>query len=158
MNPARIQAPLSAVHLRTMVHRIAGCQDEWLATVRYGAHERWYQRLEWCDSYEIWLLSWLPGQRTGFHDHGGSGGAFAVAHGTLDERSAPGGLPSAVAVTLAPGSVRSFGPRYVHDVANTSARPAVSVHAYSPPLTRMRRYETTPEGLIPAAENTAAQW
>ena len=158
MNPTRIQAPLSAVQLRTMVHRIAGYQQEWLATVRYDAQERWYQRLEWCDSYEIWVLSWLPGQRTGFHDHGGSAGAFAVAHGTLDERAAPGGLPSAMAVTLAPGSVRSFGPRYVHDVANNSTRPAVSVHAYSPPLTRMRRYETTPEGLIPATENTAGQW
>lgn len=158
MNLSRIQAPLSPAQLGTMVHRIAGCQEEWLATVRYDAQERWYQRLEWSSRYEIWLLSWLPGQHTGFHDHGGSAGAFAVAHGTLDERAAPGGLPSAMAVTLAPGSVRSFGPRYVHDVANNSARPAVSVHAYSPPLTRMRRYEITPEGLIPAAEHTAGQW
>jgi hypothetical protein len=28
-------------------------------------------------------LSWLPGQATGFHDHGGSAGAFAVVWGTL---------------------------------------------------------------------------
>jgi predicted metal-dependent enzyme (double-stranded beta helix superfamily) len=141
-----------------MVHRIASCQDEWLATVRYDARERWYQRLEWCDSYEIWLLSWLPGQATGFHDHGSSAGAFALAHGTLEERAAPGGMPSRMSVTLGPGSVRSFGPRYIHDVWNSSSRPAVSVHAYSPPLTRMRRFATTPEGLVPAAENTVAQW
>jgi hypothetical protein len=63
-----------------------------------------------------------------------------------------------MAVTLGPGSVRSFGPRYVHDVANNSSRPAVSVHVYSPPLTSMRRFELAPEGLIPAAENTAGQW
>ena len=33
-----------------------------------------------------WLLSWLPGQGTGLHDHGGSAGAFAVVRGTLHER------------------------------------------------------------------------
>jgi hypothetical protein len=148
-----------------MVHRIATGKDRiatgkegWLAAVRYDARERWYQRLEWCDDYEIWLLSWLPGQHTGFHDHGSSAGAFAVAHGMLDERAAPGGLPSASAVTLGPGAVRSFGPRYVHDVRNSYRRPAVSVHAYSPPLTMMRRFELTPEGLIPAAESKAGQW
>jgi hypothetical protein len=31
------------------------------------------------------VISWLPGQGTGFHDHGGSAGAFAVVWGTLLE-------------------------------------------------------------------------
>jgi hypothetical protein len=31
----------------------------------------------------------------------------------------------------------------VHDVLNTAAGPAISVHAYPPPLTAMRRYELT---------------
>jgi hypothetical protein len=35
MNSAHMQAPLSPAQLQTMVHRIAGCQEEWLATVRY---------------------------------------------------------------------------------------------------------------------------
>jgi len=35
----------------------------------------------------------------------------------------------------------------VHRVLNNSAGPAVSVHAYSPPLPQMRRYELTPAGL-----------
>ena len=36
----------------------------------------------------------------------------------------------------------------MHDVVNAFAAPAVSVHAYSPPLTAMRRYELTAAGLV----------
>ena len=50
---------------------------------------RWYQRLLREDDQEVWLLSWLPGQRTGFHDHGRSAGAFTVVQGCLRERTAP---------------------------------------------------------------------
>ena len=35
----------------------------------------------------------------------------------------------------------SFGPHYVHDVRNLSSTAAVSVHAYSPPLTTMNFYD-----------------
>ena len=40
-----------------------------------------------------------------------------------------------------------FGGQHLHDVSNASAAPAVSVHAYSPPLSAMRRYEMTDSGL-----------
>jgi predicted metal-dependent enzyme (double-stranded beta helix superfamily) len=152
------QIPLGPARLRHMVHGIAVRPDRWLAVVRYDARERWYQRLAHCGDYEIWLLSWLPGQGTGFHDHGGSAGAFAVAHGTLAERAAPGGVPAPGAVTLGPGAVRSFGPSYVHDVSNSYGQPAVSVHAYSPPLASMRRFTAGAGGLVLAAEHTVSQW
>ena len=105
----------------------------------------------------MWLLSWLPGQRTGFHDHGESSGAFTVARGTLRERAAPGCRPGP-SVGVSPGEARSFGPRYVHDVINASVHPAVSVHAYSPPLTRMRRFEFGPAGLERVSTETAERW
>jgi predicted metal-dependent enzyme (double-stranded beta helix superfamily) len=100
------------------------------------------------EEHEMWLLSWLPGQHTGFHDHGGSAGALAVARGLLLERAAPGGRPEPAGRVLSAGAVRSFGPAYVHDVRNDSACPAVSIHAYSPPLARMRRYETASGGIL----------
>jgi hypothetical protein len=56
------------------------------------------------------------------------------------------------------GEVRSFGAWYVHDVINASVRPAVSVHAYSPPLTSMRRFEFGPGGVQKVATETAARW
>ena len=99
-----------------------------------------------------------PGQRTGFHDHGRSAGAFTVAQGCLRERAAPGGRPEPAGATLLSGSVRSFGPRYIHDVANESAAPAVSVHAYSPPLTTMDRFAVSGGRLVRATAETAGQW
>ena len=55
------------------------------------------------------------------------------------------------------GRARSFGPRHVHEVVNESAAPAVSIHAYSPPLAGMRRYELTRSGLVLAAVETAGE-
>jgi hypothetical protein len=45
----------------------------------------------------------------------------------------------------------------VHDVVNAFGAPAVTVHAYSPPLTAMRRYELTSAGLIQSGTELAEQ-
>jgi predicted metal-dependent enzyme (double-stranded beta helix superfamily) len=147
---ADTHAPVSAAQLSQIALRIADHPGQWLSLVRYDAGRRWYQRLVRDDVHEIWLLSWLPGQQTGFHDHGPSAGAFAVARGFLRERAAPGGRPEPSGRPLAPGAVGAFGPQYVHDVRNESAWPAVSIHAYSPPLSSMRRYGIAAGGLLRA--------
>jgi predicted metal-dependent enzyme (double-stranded beta helix superfamily) len=150
-------SPLSQVRLRQLVQGLAAREEEWLSLVRCDLGRRWYQRLTCADDHEVWLLSWLPGQRTGFHDHGESSGAFRVARGTLRERAAPGCRPGPP-VPVRRGTVRSFGPRYVHDVINASVRPAVSVHAYSPPLSTMRRFESGAAGLVQVGVETAVRW
>lgn len=93
----------------------------------------------------MWVISWLPGQGTGFHDHGESAGAFAVAFGSLEERRV-GHAPAVVQS----GDVRAFDSDYTHDVWNASTAPAISIHAYSPPLTEMTHYELDGTALIPA--------
>jgi predicted metal-dependent enzyme (double-stranded beta helix superfamily) len=131
---------------------LAAASDEWLPRVRLDPQGRWYERLHRDGDHEIWLISWLPGQATGLHDHGGSRGAFAVALGVLEERDV------AATRNVATGEVRAFGPDYVHDVRNTSTAPAVSVHVYSPPLSVMNRYELTESGLVRLAAEEAGQW
>ncbi|HEY7147558.1 MAG TPA: cysteine dioxygenase family protein [Streptosporangiaceae bacterium] len=150
-------AALSPHRLGELAGQVAARSGEWGHLVRFGAGQRWHHRLELAAGYEIWLLSWLPGQRTGFHDHGDAAGAFAVACGQLCERTVPPGQRAASSRTLATGTVRSFGSRYVHDVLNLSAGLAVSVHAYSPPLTAMRRYELTTAGLAQAGTGRAGR-
>jgi predicted metal-dependent enzyme (double-stranded beta helix superfamily) len=150
-------ARLGQARLRQIVGAVAAQPDDWGGLVRFGAGQRWYRRLELADDHEVWLLSWLPGQDTGFHDHGLTAGAFAVAQGRVRERTVPAGRGQARQRTVARGGIRSFGPRYVHDVANAFAEPAVTVHAYSPPLTVMRRYELTESGLVHTATEHAEQ-
>ena len=152
---------LGARQLATVVQRVADRQAEWLSHVRLNPAGRWYEQIDLDDSHEVWLISWLPGQETGFHDHGGASGAFTVALGTLLE-SRPAAVTGSSQVLSKPvgaGGVRSFGPRYIHNVRNASAASvAVSVHAYSPPLSAMTRYEMTQSGLVTLGTEAATAW
>jgi predicted metal-dependent enzyme (double-stranded beta helix superfamily) len=149
-------SPLSQARLRQIVQGVAASEHQWLSLVRYDLDRRWYQRLTSDDDHEVWLLSWLPGQRTGFHDHGESSAAFTVARGALRERTAPARHPGPSAA-VSRGEARTFGPWYIHDVINASVQPAVSVHAYSPPLTSMRRFEFGSGGLERVTMETAVR-
>jgi predicted metal-dependent enzyme (double-stranded beta helix superfamily) len=163
MSPASLQPGrlLGARQLADVVRRLAASPAEWLARVRLNAEGRWYERIHLDDSHEVWIISWLPGQATGFHDHGGAAGAFAVVWGTLMERRVLGAAEfgRVVAKPVGAGSLRAFGPRYIHDVRNASAAAvSVSVHAYSPPLAQMNRYDLTAAGLVSLGTEAAAAW
>lgn len=124
--------------------------ERWRPLVDYRSETRWYRLVERVEQHEVWLLSWLPGQSTDLHDHGPASGAFAIATGSLTERVVaikPDRSPVEKTRALASGSCRAFGPRYVHQVINTGAVAAVSVHVYTPALTVMNRYRLEPQGL-----------
>lgn len=146
--------PLDQARLGRIVAAVAADPGRWRGPVRFDAARRWFRRLELSDDCEVWLLSWLPGQNTGFHDHGRAAGAFAVAQGRVLEQTVAGS-GRVRHRTYAAGRVRAFGSRYVHDLGNASAGPAVTVHAYSPPLTAMRRFELTNSGLVHVATERA---
>lgn len=151
--------PVSPQELARLVSAVASQPARWRPTVRFDPARRWFAQLELTTDLEVWLLSWLPGQGTGFHDHGAAVGAFTVAQGELTERTVPAGRTVAAGRVLTAGQGRPFGPEHVHDVVNTSAAPAVSVHAYSPPLTAMRRFELTAGGLVHTSTGSAeAGW
>jgi predicted metal-dependent enzyme (double-stranded beta helix superfamily) len=153
------QQVLTPRQLAAEVRRLTSTPAEWVTRVRLDPEGRWYEQIRVDDALELWLISWLPGQSTGFHDHGGANGAFGVVWGELDEYVAPRGAVTFPASPVAAGTVRSFGPRHVHDVRNSSAGSvAVSVHAYSPPLSAMTRYDLTPGGLVAIRTEGADDW
>ena len=143
---SELSGRLSRAELSGIVAGAAARADCWGDLVCHDPTRRWYRRMALTPEYEVWLLSWQPGQGTGLHDHGGSAGAFSVAIGELQEQTVCGGNQVAVR-TVGAGCVRSFGARLIHHVLNNSAGPAVSIHAYSPPLPQMRYYELTLDGL-----------
>src|ERR1700751_4087909 len=161
--PARVHPGqlLGARQLADGGRRVAGEPADGLGRVRLTPAGRWYERIHLDDSHEVWVISWLPGQATGFHDHGGAAGAFAVGWGTLVERRVVGARTTGqvLAKPVGAGGARAFGPRYIHDVRNAAASSvAVSVHAYSPPLPAMTRYELTPGGLVTLSTEGSASW
>jgi predicted metal-dependent enzyme (double-stranded beta helix superfamily) len=145
--------------LGQIVREVAAAERRWRPIVRFADGARWFRRLALAEDYEIWLLSWLPGQHTGFHDHGEACGAFAVAEGELRESLAAPGRSGVRQRMAAAGSVTSFGAGHLHDVGNVATAPAISVHAYSPPLTAMRRYEMSASGLaLVGTERAELDW
>ncbi|MET8147283.1 cysteine dioxygenase family protein [Actinoplanes sp. NPDC049668] len=148
-------------HLATAI-RYAADPASWSATPHFNAVERWYHRLAQEHDHEVWLLTWLPGQGTDLHDHGGSAGAFHVYSGTLTEdtvETGPGEPPRITARELGEGAGRRFGTRHIHRITNCSNRPAISIHAYGPALSSMTRYRIGAAGLdVIAVERAGAQW
>lgn len=141
-----ISTPWAPEALLDLVLRTAADDTAWRSAVRFDARRRHWSRLPSPAGAELWLLTWLPDQATDLHDHGPSAAALTVVQGRLEEvrATADGTRTSAV---LGRGSAVHLAPGVVHDVGNRGTAPAVSVHGYSPPLTSMTFYETSPTGL-----------
>jgi predicted metal-dependent enzyme (double-stranded beta helix superfamily) len=129
----------------------------WRPALRFSRDERVTTRLRADDEHEAWLITWMPGQATEVHDHGGSAGAIAVLSGWLHETVA--GEQGQVGAWLGPRSVRAFAPDHVHQVANISDSPAVSLHVYAPRLHTMTRYTVVDGGLaVAGVARAGADW
>jgi predicted metal-dependent enzyme (double-stranded beta helix superfamily) len=145
--------------------RYAAAPEQWALAPRFNPVDRWYHRLAEAPDHEVWLLTWLPGQGTEIHDHGGSAGAFQVVSGSLTEdtviedAAAVGRRPRIIARELGEGAGRRFGARHIHRITNRSGRPAVSVHVYGPALRTMTRYRIGADGLeVRIVERAGVQW
>ncbi|RLU94823.1 cysteine dioxygenase [Streptomyces griseocarneus] len=126
--------PATIAEFAGLARAIAADRASWAHLVQYDATSRWYHRLRTGPGYEVWLLSWVPGQGSGEHDHGPSSGVLTVLQGELTEISGDTGR---LRRALRAGDQRVFAPGYAHEVVNDSLGPAVSLHVYSPGLTEM---------------------
>jgi len=148
-------APWTAVNLAQTARLLADDRAVWAGLVDFDPVSRYYARVAAEADHEAWLLTWLPGQGTEWHDHGQSAGSFVVLQGQLCERVAdlvgPGRTPqvSEDVGRLRAGQQRTFGRHYVHHVSNEGPDPAVSLHVYAPRLTEMTTYVLTGTSLRP---------
>lgn len=140
-------SPLALPELRELTRRIADEVRAGLHPVTVDRERRWYQLLSSDGYVDVWLISWAQEQGAELHDHAGSLGALTVVRGSLTERRWAPTQRRLRARSLRVGTSVGFGLGHVHDVSNTAADPAVSVHAYSPPLTAMSYYRIEPGGL-----------
>ena len=84
------------------------------------------------------------GHDTGFHDHDESHGALAVVRGSLVEERLV--LSGSIRRRLRRGDSLAFPASHVHRVHGIGETPAVSIHAYSPPLRRLGVYSVSDDG------------
>ena len=145
---------LSEPELEELAARIARRDDLVRPLVRFWADERHCASFYADEHVGIWVISWLPGQDTGFHDHAGSHGAVAVVEGCVrEERPAWG--PLARVLDARASEAFAFGDADIHRVYAVGDEPAVTVHAYSPPLHAMTVYRVDDDGIV---ESSTVRW
>jgi predicted metal-dependent enzyme (double-stranded beta helix superfamily) len=131
--------------LGRLVEELAARKDLWEPLVISDRRRRRYRLLYEDPRLDVWVLSWMPGQSTGFHDHGASSVALAALQGSVLERQMRLGLADVERV-LAPGRFQSAPGGYIHSVAHAAGQPAVTLHAYSPPLVDVGQYRAGRDG------------
>jgi predicted metal-dependent enzyme (double-stranded beta helix superfamily) len=136
--------------LVAVVEQIAARKELWSECVSHDPDHRTYEQLLRDEHLDVWLLCWSRDHDTGFHDHDLSAGAVAVAAGSVREERLVLGRPvdSPLARVVSAGASFHFGASDIHRVLHAGEGPAVTVHAYSPPLVRMGSYTVESNGQL----------
>jgi predicted metal-dependent enzyme (double-stranded beta helix superfamily) len=87
---------LAATELRERLLAWVENEDVWGSLVRHDSDERVHTLLHRDDEVEVYVVCWMTGQDTGFHDHDESAAAITVLAGSIsEERLALGGAVEA---------------------------------------------------------------
>ncbi len=146
--PSFTARTLGPAELADLATGLAARPELWRDRVRLAPGEaRAFHALVQEEHATVWLICWGPGADTGFHDHDGAAGAVAVCAGAVcEERLRIGGPPAAH--VAGPGELLEFSGDDIHRVRWAGGAPAVTIHAYSPALTRMGAYTVTSDGVL----------
>ncbi|MEA2482831.1 MAG: hypothetical protein QOC55_778 [Thermoleophilaceae bacterium] len=130
---------LTTNELRALARTLLADRERWEPLVRADRERRQYELLREDEDVVVWLISWMDGHDTGYHDHDFSAGAVAVAQGAVrEDRLRVGGAPHSRVYQA--GEVLAFEGSDIHRVRHVSGEPAVTIHAYSPPPQRSGAY------------------
>ena len=106
------EGALQKEQLSGLVQAIADKPELWQPLVVVDDSRRRYRLLYEDDRIDVWVLSWMPGQGTGFHDHGHSEVALMCVQGTVLEKQMV--LPSGASkIEMTPGTIRTGGAGYI---------------------------------------------
>ena len=115
------------------------------------------RRVARTEAYEVLVLTWLPGQGSGAHDHAGSVSAFKILSGTAHETRFARACDSLVdpigSRELHEGEIGLDAGDVIHAVRNdrASKEPLVSIHVYAPPIPELRGFTSRAAEEVPAA-------
>ena len=138
---------LSIPELKAFAADLAASPQRWEHLVRHTDDVRVYEQIWDDEDVNAWVICWSEDQDTGFHDHDESAAAIAVVSGSLrEDRLTLGGAP--ISRKIGPGTAFTLPPVAIHRVLHTGDRPAVTIHAYSPPLRRTGAYRVAADGAL----------
>jgi mannose-6-phosphate isomerase-like protein (cupin superfamily) len=136
---------LTTEQLRHFAAGLAASPERWSHHVRHADDVRVYAQIWDDDEVNAWVICWSEDQDTGFHDHDDSAAAISVVSGRVrEDRLTLGGPPQSR--ELGPGTTFTVAPVAIHRILHGGGEPAVTIHAYSPPLRRTGAYRIGPRG------------
>ena len=136
---------LGCRELERFVVQLATSTQRWRHLVRYSDDIRVYEQIWDADDVNAWVICWSTDQDTGFHDHDESGAAIAVISGNVHEERLRLGASPRTRVFGA-GDTFTVPAAAIHRVLHSGSAPAVTIHAYSPPLVRTGAYRVSSDG------------
>jgi mannose-6-phosphate isomerase-like protein (cupin superfamily) len=138
---------LSLPELERFAAQLAASPERWAHLVRHADDVRVYEQIWDDDEVNAWVICWTRDQDTGFHDHDDSAAGIAVVSGRVrEDRLTLGRMPHSR--ELGPGTTFTVPPVAIHRVLHAGDGPAVTIHAYSPPLRRTGAYRVGPDGQL----------
>src|SRR3712207_6660942 len=141
-----MRAMMDRPSLHKLVTDLAASPETWSHLVRHEPNQRTYAQIVLNEDVGVWLICWMDDHDTGFHDHDLSSGAVAVVQGRVREERL--GLDGGMSRVYGAGEAFDFEAADIHRMAHAGGGPAVSLHAYSPPLQRMGAYTFDDTGLL----------
>lgn len=138
---------LTPAELELLASEIGGRPDIWEPLVRVDAQQRRYELIYEDEDVDAWVLSWMPGQGTGFHDHYISSVGICCTLGGVREDLMVYGRDHEP-LHLRAGDTRQGGPGYIHRVRHELGEPAVTIHVYSPRLDWVGQYRLGEDGVV----------
>ena len=138
---------LAPDELEQLARDIVERPELWEPLVLSDPSRRRYELVYEDESVDAWVLSWMPGQGTGFHDHYiSSVGLCCALGGVREDLMVYGGQHDRL--RLRPGDSRQGGPGYIHRVRHELGEPAVTIHVYSPRLDWVGQYRLGDGGIV----------
>ena len=137
---------LQPVELAATLSTWADRDQDRAPLVRHDEHGRTYQLLHRDADVEVYLVCWMPGHDTGFHDHDHSAAAITVVEGAITEERLA--ITGTVERQLSNGATVTIAKEAIHRVRHAGEAPATTLHAYSPPLQRVGTYEVADDGAL----------
>ena len=138
---------LSAEELEEIAAAIGERPELWQPLVHTDTTHRRYELLYEDDRMDAWVLSWMPGQGTGFHDHAISAVGICCVQGSVREALLRSGTPE-LELDVRAGGRRCGGAGYIHRVRHGEGEPAVTIHVYAPRLDEVGQYRVDEHGIM----------
>jgi mannose-6-phosphate isomerase-like protein (cupin superfamily) len=136
---------LTTAELEQFVADLVSERERWEHLVRYSGDARVYEQIWDDERVNAWVICWREDQDTGFHDHDESAAAIAVISGRVREDRLRLGSPPRTR-EIGGGGVFTMPATAIHRVLHAGTGPAVTIHAYSPPLARSGAYRLGADG------------